>query len=246
MTDGSGGGAPLELPRLFPEYDPARARCTLSSLDAVEWLRALPSGSVDLIVTDPPYESLEKHRAVGTTTRLKHSKASSNDWFSIFPNSRFPEFFAEAYRVLAKNRHFYLFCDPETMFVAKPVAERAGFKFWKPLVWNKEKIGMGYHYRSRYEFVLFFEKGKRKLADLGVSDIIDEPRIRGQYPAEKPVRVSEVLVRQSTDRGELVIDPFMGSGSTGCAALSLGRRFAGTDISPAAVALTRSRLSTLE
>jgi hypothetical protein len=103
------------------------------------------------------------------------------------------------------------------------------------------KLGMGYHYRARYEFVLFFEKGKRKLADLGIPDIIEEPRIRGEYPAEKPVRVAEVLVGQSTLPGELVIDPFMGSGSTAVAALSLGRRFAGTDISPAAVALTRRR-----
>jgi site-specific DNA-methyltransferase (adenine-specific) len=93
--------------------------------------------------------------------------------------------------------------------------------------------------------VLFFEKGKRKLADLGVPDIIDEPRIRGEYPAQKPVRVSEVLIGQSTTKGELVIDPFMGSGSTGHAALSLGRRFSGTDISPTAVAFSRSRLSAL-
>jgi len=212
-------------------------------MDAVEWLRTLPSGSVDLIITDPPYESLEKHRAVGTTTRLKHSKASSNDWFSIFPNSRFPELFAESYRVLAKDRHFYLFSDPETMFVAKPLAEEAGFKFWKPLVWDKRFLGMGYHYRSRYEFVLFFEKGKRKLADLGVPDIIQEPRIRGEYPAEKPPAVAETLVRQSTRPGDLVVDPFMGSGSTGHAALTLRRRFAGTDISPAAVALSRRRLA---
>src|SRR5438552_793581 len=127
-------------------------RSLINKNDAIDWLRGLHDASVDLVVTDPPYESLEKHRAVGTTTRLKHSKASSNDWFSIFPNSRFPEFFREAFRVLAKNRHFYLFCDPETMFVAKPIAEHAGFKFWKPLVWDKASIGMGYHYRSRYEF----------------------------------------------------------------------------------------------
>jgi DNA modification methylase len=57
--------------------------------------------------------------------------------------------------------------------------------------------------------------------------------------------VSEVLIGQSTDKDELVIDPFMGSGSTGHAALSLGRRFAGTDISANAVALTRSKLSAL-
>lgn len=109
----------------------------LAQGDAVAWLRAMPSESIDLVVTDPPYESLEKHRAIGTTTRLKHSKASSNDWFSIFPNDRFPELFEQVYRVLKRNTHFYLYCDPETMFVAKPLAERAGFKFWKPIIWDK-------------------------------------------------------------------------------------------------------------
>src|SRR5215208_5847548 len=94
----------------------------LAALDAVEWLRRLPAESVDALITDPAYESLEKHRAVGTTTRLKHSKASSNDWFTVFPNARFGELFAEAFRVLQRNTHFYLLCDAETMFVAKPEA----------------------------------------------------------------------------------------------------------------------------
>jgi DNA modification methylase len=118
------------LPGAFANY-------RLFDQDAVDWLRSFADESVDLIVTDPPYESLEKHRAIGTTTRLKHSKSSSNDWFQIFPNTRFPELMAEAYRVLARNRHFYLFCDQETMFVIKPIAESAGFKFWKPVVWDK-------------------------------------------------------------------------------------------------------------
>jgi site-specific DNA-methyltransferase (adenine-specific) len=214
----------------------------LAQRDAVAWLRALPSESVDLVVTDPPYESLEKHRAIGTTTRLKHSKASSNDWFSIFPNSRFPELFAEVYRVMRRNTHFYLFCDPETMFVAKPLAEQAGFKFWKPLIWDKCKIGMGYHYRARYECILFFEKGKRKLADLGIADILEAPRISGGYPAEKPAAVSEVLIRQSTEPGDLVIDPFMGSGSVGAAAVSSGRIFCGNDLCKEAVDIARGRL----
>jgi len=210
--------------------------------DAVEWLRRLPDESVDLFVTDPPYESLEKHRAIGTTTRLKHSKASSNDWFRIFPNSRFPELFRELYRTLARDRHFYLFSDAETMFVAKPAAEACGFKFWKPLVWDKCKLGMGYHYRSRYELVLFFEKGKRRVADLSIPDIITHPRVHAGYPTEKPSAVSEVLIRQSTVAGEIVADPFMGSGSSGVAAVSLGRRFVGTDISRAAVELSTARL----
>jgi site-specific DNA-methyltransferase (adenine-specific) len=221
-----------------PRYEVAQA-------DAVEFLRALPSESIDLIVTDPPYESLEKHRAIGTTTRLKHSKASSNDWFMIFPNARFPELFVEAHRVLKRDRHFYLFCDQETMFVAKPAAEQVGFRFWKPLVWDKSKIGMGYHYRSRYEFILFFEKGKRRLNDLSIADVITCPRLRGGYPAEKPVKVSEVLVTQSTHPGELVLDPFMGSASAGEAVLASSRSFLGCDIRPAAVEISLARLSRL-
>jgi DNA modification methylase len=365
-------------------------RFQLTQGDAVAWLRSLPAASVDLVITDPPYESLEKHRAIGTTTRLKHSKASSNDWFSIFPNSRFPELFTEVYRVLKKDTHFYLFCDPETMFVAKPLAEAAGFKFWKPLIWDKclgpetlvwtERgtiridaivegdrvalpeggttrvkatrrtrspsvrltlsdgaqvvasrdhrfmrrdgvlveaahlavgdglctrparqrkveasgtstlsvyplcavdtlalmsiedvgvqdlvdisvedrdelfllangvvthncsIGMGYHYRARYECVLFFEKGKRKLQDLGIADIIEQKRINGGYPAEKPPEVSEILIKQSSGPGDLVIDPFMGSGSVGVAAARNGRDFRGNDLCDEAVAITRERM----
>jgi site-specific DNA-methyltransferase (adenine-specific) len=226
---------PNRSPVTPPLYD-------LSTADAVTWLRGQPAASIDLLVTDPAYESLEKHRAVGTTTRLKHSKASSNDWFRVFPNERFAELFAEVFRVLKPDTHFYLFCDAETMFVAKPEAERAGFKFWKPLVWDKRTIGMGYHYRARYEFILFFEKGKRRLNDLGIADIINEPRIRGSYPAEKPVRVSEVLINQSSQPGEVVADPFMGSGSVGVAAVKNGRRFIGTDLNPLAVRHTADRL----
>ena len=214
----------------------------LSARDAVDWLRALAAESVDLVITDPAYESLEKHRAVGTTTRLKHSKASSNDWFNIFPNARFGELFAEIYRVLAPDTHFYLLCDAETMFVAKPEAEKAGFKFWKPLVWDKRTIGMGYHYRARYELILFFEKGKRRLNDLGIADIIEVPRIRGGYPAEKPVEVAEVLIGQSTEPAQMVVDPFMGSGSVGVAAVKLGRRFLGNDLNPEAVQIAARRL----
>ena len=78
----------------------------LFKIDAVDWLATLESESVDLIITDPPYESLEKHRKIGTTTRLKVSKSSNNQWFKIFPNDRFESLFKQVYRVLSKNAHF--------------------------------------------------------------------------------------------------------------------------------------------
>ncbi|ELH7842581.1 site-specific DNA-methyltransferase [Vibrio vulnificus] len=209
--------------------------------DAVTWLSALDAASVDLLITDPPYESLEKHRKIGTTTRLKVSKASSNQWFDIFPNDRFEALLREVYRVLKNHSHFYLFCDQETMFVIKPIAEKIGFKFWKPIVWDKVSIGMGYHYRARHEYILFFEKGKRKLNDLSIPDILTHKRVYRGYPTEKPVSLLEVLVAQSSREGELVVDPFFGSGSTLVAAKNLNRQFKGNDISSSAHEHIRQR-----
>lgn len=219
--------------------------------DATDWLKSLPDASVDLINTDCAYESLEKHRKVGTTTRLKQSDASSNEWFQIFKNERFPEFFREAYRVLKKDRHFYFYCDEETADVAKPIGVAAGFKFWKALVWvkvgskNRCKLdpGMGYHYRSSKEFILFFEKGKRKLNSLAICDVLPVPKIRNGYPTEKPVELNRILIEQSTKPYEVVADPFMGSASAGVAAIESGRSFWGNDLSPKSLDLARKRLS---
>lgn len=215
---------------------------TLSNTDACTWLHAQPAASINLLITDPPYESLEKHRAKGTTTRLKQSDGSSNEWFDIFPNVRFPELMQEIYRVLAKNSHFYMFCDQETMFVVKPIAEAAGFKFWKPIIWDKVNIGMGYHYRCRYEVILFFEKGKRRLKNLGVPDVLSFPRVRNGYPTEKPTDLSDVLISQSSAPGEVVADPFMGSAAFGVSALRAQRAFLGNDLKASAVQAATLRL----
>ena len=218
----------------------------LHKIDAVDWLKTLPNESVDLVITDPPYESLEKHRKIGSTTRLKNSAGSSNQWFSIFPNSDFPALIEQIYRVLKKNSHFYLFCDQETMFVIKPIAEELGFKFWKPIVWDKCVIGMGYHYRARYEFILFFEKGKRKLHDLGMPDVLQEKRVWRGYPTEKPVPLIEKLITQSSSIDDLVIDPFFGSGATLVAAANLGRQSEGADIAQSAHEFVNNRIKPVE
>lgn len=216
-------------------------------MDAFDFLARLKDGSVDMCVTDIPYESLEKHRARGTTTRLSHSKASSNDWFQILPNSEIPRLMDELWRVLAKNSHLYMFCDDETSnLIWRANDERLAptrFKWWKRLVWDKQKMGMGYHYRASYEFICFLEKGKRALNDKGTRDIISVPRIHRGYPTQKPVEVSEVLIRQSTEPGDRVIDPFCGSGSVAVAAVTLGRKFAGSDICAEAVEITKRRIA---
>jgi site-specific DNA-methyltransferase (adenine-specific) len=217
---------------------------TLQIGDAMEFLGGLKPSSVDMFNFDLPYESLEKHRAWGTTTRLSHSKKSSNDWFKVFPNAKLDELFSQAYRVLNKNCHLYAWCDDETSDLMKVAAARAGFKVWKRLVWNKQVIGMGYHYRAQYEFILFCEKGKRRLSNLGTPDVLSAKRIKhaDAYPAEKPVEINTILTEQSTVVGELVCDPFCGSGSSGVAALQLQRRFMGADLAQSAIDVSLKRL----
>ncbi len=94
---------------------------SLRLCDYLDGLRSLPDESVDLIITDPPYESLEKHRAKGTTTRLKMSDASNNPWFPVMKNEAFPRLMIELYRVLKPNSHCYVFCDGETSDVLRDV-----------------------------------------------------------------------------------------------------------------------------
>jgi len=231
----------LELPFAAPPpQEPGRVLVS----DAFDLLRGLAPESVDLLVTDPPYESLQIHRARGTTTRL------TSDWFSTVPNARLPELLREVYRVLRADRHFYLFCDEVTADVIKQQqgvgAARltngarkcaCGFVYWKEIVWAKTTLdgarirgGTGYHYRAASERILFFEKGKRALNDLGIPDVLMSPRSGVPGPAVKPGALVRTLIAQSTAPGELVVDPFCGSGVAGVEARALQRRFLLGDI----------------
>lgn len=217
-------------------------------MDAIGLLKSLEDESVDLAIFDPAYESLEKHRKTGTTTRLSQSKASSNDWFCIFPNTAYWPLFEQLYRVMKKGTFIFMFCDQETrdMVVygrhpdAKPISDEgqmgplieSGFKLWKSVIWDKEHQGMGYHFRAQHEFIVLAEKverkGKhRKLNNLGMGDVLKHTRLKGKdyYPTEKPLSLLEDLVLQGSNEGDLVLDFFAGSGVTGEACRKNGRSF---------------------
>jgi site-specific DNA-methyltransferase (adenine-specific) len=212
--------------------------------DAFELLGTLPDESVDLVITDPPYESLQLHRSHGTTTRL------TTNWFTTVPDARLPELLASVHRVLRRDSHFYLFCDEVTADVIKqqqgigaarlPNGSRrcaCGFVYWKEIVWGKTtrdgtkiRSGTGYHYRAASERILFFEKGKRALADLGVPDVLLAPRSAVPGPAVKPNAVIRTLILQSSGPGDLVADPFCGTGVVGVEARAHDRRLLLGDI----------------
>jgi site-specific DNA-methyltransferase (adenine-specific) len=231
--------------------------------DATEGLAELPDASVDLIVTDPAYESLEKHRNQGTTARLGGGAKSNRPWFPVVPNAYFPRFFVECYRVLKPNSYMFVFSDDETSDVIRPQILDVGFEWRKRLVWYKHTVnpqrrscqycdetvrcqrcghehrehnpamGMGYPFRAAYEFVAFVQKGKRKPpANRSMLDVFTDPIIKSKdaYPTEKPVSLICKLIDQASFEGDLIVDPFAGSGATLKAAAKTGRRFIGFDI----------------
>ncbi len=141
-----------------------------------------------------------------------------------------------------------MFCDDETSDIAILAAQARGFTYWKRIVWDKMRMGTGYHYRNRHEFILFFEKGHRNLNRNDISSVLQFPRIQrphdhpDYYPTEKPVELLRLLIEMSSSTGEIVLDPFAGSGSTLVAAKLEGRDYLGCDIQERSVELARRRL----
>lgn len=194
--------------------------------DAWEEIENLKSESFDAIITDPPYPWLDHHVETGTTRK-------ESGELSFETRDLDGEILSEFYRVLKDGAHCLIFVPSLSGDTLEPViglvrkAENEGLEFNKYFVWDKEKIGMGYNGRCRYEGVLFLSKGERRMpVDRSVPDLIPVERIspsdRG-HETEKPVALLKQLVLFSTEEEETILDPFAGSGSTGVACAELNR-----------------------
>ena len=201
----------------------------LVEADARHFLPTLPDESVDLIVTDPPYH----FDRGGTYFR---------NWFPELDDREWPALFAELHRVLRQDAHAYVFCDPRTLPVFNAAAAAAGFRVRTPLVWDKGSIGLGGCWRPQYEFIAWYEKGHRQGNHKNRPNVLTHPRVARGYPTEKPLALLAELIAQASAEGELVLDPFCGSGNTGRAARGLSRRALLCD-ADTSVAATRLRLA---
>lgn len=230
----------------------------LDQQSCLDWLRTIPDTCVAAVITDPAYESLNRHRAVGTTTRLTDSSASSNEWFKTIPNALYEPLCAEWRRILVNDGSVFLFGDePTTLDVSNPAFAAAGWRpagagsttYRRTLVWDKITPGMGYRARSQYELITWYIHSQMRKIDTlpdydsKMTNILECARIRGGYPTEKPVLLIKRLIGQSTRPGEIVVDCFAGSGAVGVAALETGRQFAGCDISSRSMETARPRLA---
>lgn len=235
---------------------------TLNKIIVSDWLdyiKAIPDDSIDLVLTDPAYESMMRWQGIGTTARMGMGKEGSGSddlddkFFPTIPNTDLPDLVQHIYRVLRPGHHAYIVCDEitERLIYRYAIEEQVftptdeyGTEAYRRLIWDKMAPGMGYSYRRQYENVVMLWKGerrhksghrrgKRKLNDLGIPDILRFKRVaksQAIVPTQKPVELFELFINQSTRPGETVLDLFMGAGTTAVAAIHTGRNWMGCEL----------------
>ena len=219
--------------------------------DALEWLEeeAVKGPRFDCIITDPAYWTLDKWRNIGTTTRLGgHKDADKQDddkWFETIDRDDLWTVLMAFDQLAKHNSHTYIMCDHEVMPIILGWVRESGELAWdysKPLIWDKVNMGMGYHWRATHEYIVMLEKGKRRLNNLGLADILRHKRVTGGYPTEKPLSLTEELLLNSTKEGDWILDPFCGSGTVGVACQKHNRNCVLIDKSERAIETTKRRL----
>lgn len=205
--------------------------------DAIKTLKSLKSECIDLIVTDPPYKVTARGNA-GNSGGMMQKKLSMQGKIFEHNDVKPIEYIPEFYRILKDGSHCYIMTNHVNLQEILNVATECGFKFIKSLIWNKGNKIMGQYYMSQFEYILFFRKGKgKKINKCGTADILNVPNKKtkdenGQnlHDTEKPVELMKILVENSSQENEIVLDPFMGIGSTGMACKELRRHFLGIEI----------------
>lgn len=205
--------------------------------DAIDFMKTLEDESVDLIVTDPPYKVTARGNA-GNSGGMMQSKLSMQGKIFKHNDIRPIEYIPEFYRLLKDGSHCYIMTNHVNLQEILNTATECGFRFIKSLIWNKGNKIMGQFYMSQFEYILFFRKGKgKKINKCGTADILNVPnkKTKGEdgkniHDTEKPVELMKILIENSSQEGELVLDPFLGVGATAMACKELNRDYIGIEL----------------
>lgn len=212
--------------------------------DALEVVSTLPDESVDLIVTDPPYGINYKSHKQNLDTRHGSVKINRDEYFAeIVGDDAVPlEWLRDAYRILKSDSAIYVFCRWDKWAILEAAVKAAGFSVKNMIVMNKTNHGMGDlagAYAPKHELLLFATKGDHQLrfpegrgTDVWIAPVLYSGQYRW-HQNQKPLKWLSPAILNSSDAGDLVLDPFCGSGSTLVCARSLGRDFLGVEIDPA-------------
>jgi site-specific DNA-methyltransferase (adenine-specific) len=231
------------------------------NLDAIKFLEDLPSNSVKAIIADPPYgnnnggndlagararDSVKGGRKRGAIPLIANDTVQ--EWCSLME-----AFLQEVNRVLCSEGVLSCFTSgggPNTAFSWLVQAIETYMEFDHAVIWDKSArgYGMGWRYRRNYEFIYIAHKRGGSLAwnpeRVAQPNVVYfQPPQNTDHPTTKPFLLMEWLVLNHTIAGDLVVDPFMGSGTTLDAARQNNRNYIGCDLDEGYCNVVRQRLA---
>ncbi|QEJ96954.1 DNA-methyltransferase [Treponema phagedenis] len=206
--------------------------------DCLDFLPKIPDESIQSIITDPPY-------FLGMTHNGR--KGCFNDLAICKPF--YEKLFKEYKRILKPDGCIYFFCDWRSYAFYYPLLDSV-MQVKNLLVWEKHGRPSLNVYGSGHELIMFSGKIKKSYKTNIIDDVasfnIGARKTNGEkiHPTQKPIELMEKFIFDSTDEGDVVLDSFMGSGTTGIACLNTNRRFIGMEIDDNYFNIAKNRLET--
>lgn len=210
---------------------------TVYLADCLDVLASLEPQSVDAVLTDPPYSSGGRRENARSIRRSMLRETSDEEWIrgDAMSTNGFTWLMRSCglqwRRLLVPGGHALSFIDWRMWPTLAAALESADLRQHPAIVWDKAAIGMGTVFRNQHEFVVHMSAGNpREPYRRDVANVLRYAAVRnGTHPTEKPEPLLRTLLSVVATEGQLVLDPFAGSGSTLAAARSLGMRSIGVE-----------------
>lgn len=238
-----------------PYYD--HAGITIYLGDCREILPQLPTESIDVIWTDPPYghgnadgDLLSRRAEAVGDGRATQLVPIANDMPDTM-REVVDAMLLEAARILKRDCCCCCCCgggpSPTFAWVAQRMDEK-GLQFFHSVIWDKKNPGMGWRFRRQHEMVMVSHRkgGRLRWADeekKSANILRFYPPRERYHPNEKPQEMVEYFIKLVSMHGDVILDPFMGSGTTLVAAKQLGRKAIGIEIEEKYCEIAAKRLS---
>lgn len=221
--------------------------------DCLKVLSSMPDNSIDLIVTDPPYRITARGNG-GTSGGMFQKKEVNNGKVFQVNDIDIADWLPEFYRVLKDSSHCYIMTNNKNITHYLDIINKSNFHFIKCLIWVKDNKIMGQTYMSQFEYIIFIRKGSHKrINNCGCSDVLyiankKTKNSQGKtiHDTEKPIELTNILIENSTNSGDIVLDPFMGIGGAGVSAMNLNRDFIGIELDENYFKIAKERIGIIE
>lgn len=231
--------------------------------DCAKYLEQIESDTVDLILTDPPYNlgMFMKNRDTNLH-KMRDNFFGAAGWDDLVYEEwlmSMDNFFKESARISKKGASMIMFMSLIKLETLIQIAEKHGFYYKTTGIWHKTNPmprNMNLHFVNSTEAWLYFtyktrtgtfnNEGKLYHDFIETSLVTKNEKAFGKHPTQKPVKLISHFIKLLSNKGDLIVDPFMGSGTTGVVSKSLGRDFIGIELEKEYFNIATQRIEDLD